>query len=98
MSKQSSIFSFFTKSPPLVSKPKPSSSPAEADLPSAVKKSNSSPKEEANETQQQQLANAGKVKRKSNSKSASGGIKKLFGSKTPTVEDRYWISVIAGTA
>uniref|UniRef100_A0A3P9H107 DNA mismatch repair protein n=1 Tax=Oryzias latipes TaxID=8090 RepID=A0A3P9H107_ORYLA len=87
MAKQSSIFSFFTKSPPLVAKPKPSSSPAEADLPSAVKKSNSSPKEEANETQQQQPAKAGKVKQKSQSQSASGGIKQLFGSKkTPTEE------------
>lgn len=97
MAKQSSIFSFFTKSPPLVAKPKPSSSPAEADLPSAVKKSNSSPKEEANETQQQQPAKAGKVKQKSQSQSASGGIKQLFGSKKTPTEERYWISVITGT-
>ncbi|XP_028676496.1 DNA mismatch repair protein Msh6 [Erpetoichthys calabaricus] len=51
MAKQSSIFSFFAKSPPLSSKPSKasSSSPAEADLPS-VRKSNTSPKEGAKET------------------------------------------------
>uniref|UniRef100_A0A3Q3ILE9 DNA mismatch repair protein n=1 Tax=Monopterus albus TaxID=43700 RepID=A0A3Q3ILE9_MONAL len=38
MAKQSSLFKFFTKSPPAVSKPKPTSSPAEADLPSSVVK------------------------------------------------------------
>uniref|UniRef100_H3B5L6 DNA mismatch repair protein n=3 Tax=Latimeria chalumnae TaxID=7897 RepID=H3B5L6_LATCH len=48
MSKQSSLFSFFNKSPTLSSsRSKGATSPAEADLPSAVKKSNSSPKEQA---------------------------------------------------
>lgn len=82
MAKQSSLFSFFSKSPPAVSKPKPSPSPAEADLPSSVQKSNSSPKEQARQTAQQQQAKAGKVnKAKSGSKPAKGGITKLFGDK-----------------
>lgn len=81
MAKQSSLFNFFTKSPPPVSKPKPSPSPAEADLPSAVEKSNSSPKEEAKQTQQQQPAVTKKPK--SNSSNAKGGFKKLFGDKVP---------------
>lgn len=87
MAKQSSLFNFFTKSPPLVTKPKPSPSPAEADLPSSVQKSNSSPKEEAKQTQHQQPSKTGKVKQKSSSKSATGGLKKLFGDKTPQTED-----------
>ncbi|XP_017268476.1 DNA mismatch repair protein Msh6 [Kryptolebias marmoratus] len=92
MAKQSSIFQFFTKSPPPVSKPKPkpSPSPAEADLPSSVQKSNSSPKEEAKQTQQQESATkTSKVKQKSNPKNASSkGLKKLFGdSKAPAAED-----------
>ncbi|XP_056424047.1 DNA mismatch repair protein Msh6 isoform X3 [Hyla sarda] len=49
MSKQSTLFSFFTKSPPgKTTKNGTSGSPTEADLPSATgKKSNSSPKESA---------------------------------------------------
>ncbi|XP_010728752.3 DNA mismatch repair protein Msh6 isoform X1 [Larimichthys crocea] len=90
MAKQSSLFNFFTKSPPPVSKPKPkpSPSPAEADLPSSVEKSNSSPKEQAKQTpqQQQQPAKSNKVKPKSNSKSANGGFNKLFGDKAPTTK------------
>lgn len=87
MAKQSSLFNFFTKSPPLVTKPKSSPSPAEADLPSSVQKSNSSPKEEAKQTQQQQPSKTSKVKQKSNSKSANKGLKKLFGDKIPQTKD-----------
>ncbi|KAM8945438.1 DNA mismatch repair protein Msh6 [Pelodytes ibericus] len=49
MSKQSTLFNFFTKSPPLSSSTKSkATSPTEADLPSSAgKKSNSSPKEGA---------------------------------------------------
>ncbi|KAM9364542.1 DNA mismatch repair protein Msh6 [Pholidichthys leucotaenia] len=82
MAKQSSLFSFFTKSPPQVSKLKPSPSPPEADLPSSVYKSNSSPKEEAKQTQQQQKpAETNKVKQKNKNRAASGGFKKLFSDK-----------------
>ncbi|XP_008281190.1 DNA mismatch repair protein Msh6 isoform X2 [Stegastes partitus] len=87
MAKQSSLFNFFTKSPPPVSKPKPSPSPTEADLPSSVQKSNSSPKEQAKQTPTQQPAKASKVQQKSNSKTTSGGFKKLFGDKTPAAKD-----------
>uniref|UniRef100_A0A3B4YAY6 DNA mismatch repair protein n=1 Tax=Seriola lalandi dorsalis TaxID=1841481 RepID=A0A3B4YAY6_SERLL len=73
MKKQSSLFNFFTKSPPPVSKPKPSPSPTEADLPSSVEKSNSSPKEQAKQTPQQKPAKTSKVKPKSDSKSVKGG-------------------------
>ncbi|XP_068182985.1 DNA mismatch repair protein Msh6 isoform X2 [Antennarius striatus] len=83
MAKQSSLFSFFTKSPPLVAKPKPSSSPAEADLPSSVKKSNSSPKEQAQHTPEKQPS---KAKQKNNSKPAKGGFDKLFSPKTPSAK------------
>ncbi|KAG8000032.1 DNA mismatch repair protein Msh6 [Nibea albiflora] len=88
MAKQSSLFNFFTKSPPPVSKPKPkpSPSPAEADLPSSVEKSNSSPKEQAKQTPQQQPAKSNKVKPKSNPKPAKGGFNKLFGDKAPTTK------------
>ncbi|CAN9499875.1 unnamed protein product [Ophioblennius macclurei] len=82
MAKQSSLFNFFSKSPPPVAskpKPKPSPSPVEADLPSSVKKSNSSPKEQAKESPQKHKAQT--AKRKSASKPSSGGIKKLFGDK-----------------
>lgn len=90
MSKQSSLFNFFSKSPPQVSKPKPkpSPSPAEADLPSSVEKSNSSPKEQAKQTpQEQQAAKTNKAKPKSESKSAKGGFKKLFGDNAPTTKE-----------
>ncbi|XP_056251058.1 DNA mismatch repair protein Msh6 [Seriola aureovittata] len=87
MKKQSSLFNFFTKSPPPVSKPKPSPSPTEADLPSSVEKSNSSPKEQAKQTPQQKPAKTSKVKPKSDSKSVKGGFKKLFGDKAPTTKE-----------
>uniref|UniRef100_A0A665WS10 DNA mismatch repair protein n=1 Tax=Echeneis naucrates TaxID=173247 RepID=A0A665WS10_ECHNA len=84
MAKQSSLFNFFTKSPPPVSKasqkPKTSPFPAEADLPCSVKKSSSSPKE-------QQPSKDKKAKPKSDSKSAVGGFKKLFGDKAPTTKE-----------
>ncbi|KAM4599223.1 DNA mismatch repair protein Msh6 isoform 2-T2 [Fundulus diaphanus] len=82
MAKQSSLFHFFTKSPPPVSKPKPSPSPAEADLPNSVEKSSSSPKEEARQTQQQQRSKSSKAKQSRAAKAAGGGLKKLFGDKT----------------
>lgn len=84
MAKQSSLFNFFTKSPPPVSKQKPNPTPAEADLPNSVEKSNSSPKEEARQTQSQQQIK--RSKQKSSSKTASGGFKKLFGDKAATTE------------
>lgn len=87
MAKQSSLFSFFTKSPPPVSKPKPSPSPTEADLPSSVQRSSSSPKEQAKETPQQ-AAKAGRVDAKRNDKSSKGGFNKLFGDKAPAVKPR----------
>ncbi|XP_072247288.1 DNA mismatch repair protein Msh6 isoform X2 [Leuresthes tenuis] len=96
MAKQSSLFNFFTKSPPSVSKPKPSPSPTEADLPSAVEKSNSSPKEEAKQTQQQQPTKTSKVKQKSSSKTASGGLKKLFGDMAQKTKDSSTCSFRAG--
>ncbi|KAM3606369.1 uncharacterized protein V6R79_014979 [Siganus canaliculatus] len=89
MAKQSSLFNFFTKSPPPVSKPKTSASPAEADLPSSVKKSNSSPKEQAKESlQQQQSKKINNDKPKSNPKHANVGFNKLFGDKAPTTKQR----------
>uniref|UniRef100_A0A671YM23 DNA mismatch repair protein n=1 Tax=Sparus aurata TaxID=8175 RepID=A0A671YM23_SPAAU len=90
MAKQSSIFNFFAKSPPSVSKPKPkpSPSPTEADLPSSVEKSNSSPKEQAKQAPQQQPARTSKAKPKSNSKPAKGGFSKL--------SDNVGSGVIAG--
>ncbi|MED6287082.1 DNA mismatch repair protein msh6 [Characodon lateralis] len=99
MAKQSSLFNFFTKSPPPVSKPKPSPSPAEADLPNSVKKSNSSPKEEAGQRQsqqQQQPSKNSQVKQNSGSKTPSGGFRKLFGDKAAATEDSSKCSFSAG--
>ncbi|KAK7902181.1 hypothetical protein WMY93_018950 [Mugilogobius chulae] len=82
MSKQSSLFSFFGKSPPAVAaKPKPAPSPTEADLPSSVHKSNSSPKEQAKQTPQQPTQKNNKPKAKSEAKHAKSGFNKLFGDK-----------------
>uniref|UniRef100_A0AAV2JPE1 DNA mismatch repair protein n=1 Tax=Knipowitschia caucasica TaxID=637954 RepID=A0AAV2JPE1_KNICA len=84
MSKQSSLFSFFGKSPPpVVAKPKPSPSPTEADLPSSVDRSSSSPKEQAKQTPQQPTPKSNKPKAKSDAKHAKGAFSKLFGDKTP---------------
>ncbi|XP_007546282.1 DNA mismatch repair protein Msh6 [Poecilia formosa] len=98
MAKQSSLFNFFTKSPPPVSKPKQSSSPAEADLPSSVEKSNSSPKEEARQTQskQQQQQQPSKTSKVKQNKPPSGGFKKLFGDKAATTENSSKCSFGAG--
>ncbi|KAI4812540.1 hypothetical protein KUCAC02_023919 [Chaenocephalus aceratus] len=85
MAKQSSLFNFFAKSPPPVSKSKPSPSPTEADLPSSVLKSSSSPKEQAKQTPQQP-AKTNKVKVKSKDKSTKGGFSKLFGDKAATAK------------
>ncbi|XP_031158422.1 DNA mismatch repair protein Msh6 [Sander lucioperca] len=93
MAKQSSLFNFFKKSPPPVSKPKPSLSPAEADLPSSVEKS-SSPKEQAKQTPQQ-LTKTNKVKPKSN-KSSKGGFNKLFGDTAPTTKQSNTCTFSAG--
>lgn len=87
MAKQSSLFNFFAKSPPPVSKSKPSPSPTEADLPSSVLKSSSSPKEQAKQTPQQP-AKTNKVKVKSKDKSTKGGFSKLFGDKAATAKQR----------
>ncbi|XP_047458694.1 DNA mismatch repair protein Msh6 isoform X2 [Mugil cephalus] len=104
MAKQSSLFNFFTKSPPPVckAKPKTSPSPTEADLPSSVKKSNSSPKEQAKQATQEQkekqpaAKTSSKVKQKSNAKTASGGLKKLFGDKAPAAKESSTCSFNAG--
>ncbi|XP_034537690.1 DNA mismatch repair protein Msh6 isoform X4 [Notolabrus celidotus] len=89
MAKQSNLFNFFTKSPPPVPKPKPSPSPTEADLPS---KSNSSPKEQAKQTPNQQPAKGPKT----GSKAAKGGFNKLFGDKTPAPKESSTCSLNAG--
>ncbi|KAI4873828.1 hypothetical protein NFI96_016848 [Prochilodus magdalenae] len=78
MAKQSSIFNFFTKSPPPVAKAKPNPSPTEADLPSAVRKSNTSPKEEAKHAAQN---NNPKNPPKPGKNLAKAGHAKLFGEK-----------------
>ncbi|XP_035028206.2 DNA mismatch repair protein Msh6 isoform X2 [Hippoglossus stenolepis] len=95
MAKQSSLFSFFAKSPPPASKPKPkpSPSPTEADLPSSVEKSSSSPKEQA---RQQQQAKSNRVKPKSESRAAKGGFKKLFGDKAAAAKESSTCSFSAG--
>ncbi|KAI1894508.1 hypothetical protein AGOR_G00116520 [Albula goreensis] len=84
MSKQSSIFNFFAKSPPLTAKAKPSPSPTEADLPSSVKKSNTSPKEEAKQAESQGTK---KIQSKTNTSDAKEGFSKLFGDKTPAIKE-----------
>lgn len=85
MAKQSSLFNFFTKSPPSVSKSKPSPSPTEADLPS-VAKSNSSPKEQAKDSPQQKKAKTRSVTTKNNAKPAKLGFNKLFSDKAPAAK------------
>lgn len=88
MAKQSSLFNFFTKSPPPVSKSKPSPSPTEADLPSTVAKSNSSPKEQAKETPPQKKAKTTSVTPKNNPKPAKLGFNKLFSDKAPAAKPK----------
>ncbi|XP_056147296.1 DNA mismatch repair protein Msh6 [Lampris incognitus] len=79
MAKQSSIFKFFSKSPPLVSKPKPSPCPTEADLPSSVNKSNSSPKEQAKVAPPRRATKRSEAKPRS--RPAKGGLAKPAGGK-----------------
>ncbi|XP_066536210.1 DNA mismatch repair protein Msh6 [Hoplias malabaricus] len=78
MAKQSSIFNFFTKSPPFGTKSKPIPSPAEAVLSSSVQGGNTSPKEEA-----KQAMNKKKSAAKPDKSFAKAGHNKLFGDKTP---------------
>ncbi|KAJ0005073.1 hypothetical protein NQD34_011287 [Periophthalmus magnuspinnatus] len=88
MSKQRSLFSFFGKSPPpVVAKPKSAPSPTEADLPSSVQKSNSSPKEQAKQTPQQPTPKINKLKAKSDAKNAKSGFNKLFGDKAVPIKE-----------
>lgn len=92
MAKQSSLFNFFTKSPPpplAKPKPKPSSCPTEADLPSSVEKSNSSPKEQAKQTAQQKTPKTTSGKTKSDSKPTKAGFTKLFGDKASATKPKY---------
>ncbi|XP_064174156.1 DNA mismatch repair protein Msh6 [Anguilla rostrata] len=84
MAKQSTIFKFFSKSPPLTTKTKPSPSPTEADVPSSVKKSNTSPKEAA---KQEASQNTKKIQAKANKPLAKGSFGKLFEGKTPSVKE-----------
>ncbi|XP_030234678.1 DNA mismatch repair protein Msh6 [Gadus morhua] len=87
MAKQSSLFNFFTKSPPPVSKPKLSPSPTEADVPSSGLKSNSSPKEQAKLATPNKPVKHTKPKPKSHSKTSNGGFGKLFGDKAPAAKE-----------
>ena len=87
MAKQSSIFNFFTKSPPPVAKAKSNPSPAEADLPSSVSKSNTSPKEEAKLAAQ---SSSRKTATKPDQTSAKAGHAKLFGEKAVAPKQRYF--------
>lgn len=79
MAKQSSLFNFFTKSPPLAVKAKSNPSPVEAD---AVSRSNTSPKEEAK-------VNSKKTPPKPAKSQAKAGHAKLFGEKAATAKERY---------
>nr|XP_023676866.1 DNA mismatch repair protein Msh6 [Paramormyrops kingsleyae] len=94
MSKQSSIFNFFTKSPPLVSKVKPSPSPTEADLPSSVPKSNSSPKEDA---KQAPLQNTKKPQQKLGKTPAKGGLSGFFSEKKSSDKESSACTFTAGS-
>lgn len=83
MAKQSSLFNFFTKSPPPVAKAKSNPSPAEADVP--TDKSNTSPKEEA-KVSKKTTSKPVKAQGKSQVKS---GHAKLFGEKAVAAKQRY---------
>lgn len=78
MAKQSSLFNFFTKSPPLAPKAKSNPSPVEAD---AVSRSNTSPKEQAK-------VNGKKTPAKPAKSQVKAGHAKLFGEKADTVKAR----------
>ncbi|XP_030628388.1 DNA mismatch repair protein Msh6 [Chanos chanos] len=83
MAKQSSIFKFFTKSPPPVAKAKSSPSPVEADLPSSVHRSNTSPKEEAKHVTTETKKTASKAN-KTPAKAVQGT---LLGGKAPATKE-----------
>ncbi|KAK6489333.1 DNA mismatch repair protein Msh6-like isoform X1 [Huso huso] len=83
MAKQSSIFNFFAKSPPLKAKVEPSPSPTEADLPSSVHKSNTSPKEEAKRAAGSSKKAPAKLRKQA---SAQTGVSKLFRETKKTTE------------
>lgn len=84
MAKQSSIFNFFTKSPPAVAKTKSNPSPTEADLPS-VTKSSSSPKEEAKHA----APSSRKSAEKSTKVLAKVGHGKIFGQRVTDANQRW---------
>ncbi|XP_016132019.1 DNA mismatch repair protein Msh6 isoform X2 [Sinocyclocheilus grahami] len=77
MAKQSSLFNFFTKSPPLAVKAKSDPSPAEAD---AVSRSNTSPEEEAR-------VNSKKTPPKPVKSQTVAGHAKLFGEKAVNAKE-----------
>ncbi|XP_066553212.1 DNA mismatch repair protein Msh6 [Amia ocellicauda] len=79
MAKQSSLFSFFSKSPPLTCRPKSSPCPAEADLPSSVQRRNTSPKEAASPAPRAPRAPARPP--------SKGGIVQHLAEKKPAVTD-----------
>ncbi|KAK1171106.1 DNA mismatch repair protein Msh6-like isoform X1 [Acipenser oxyrinchus oxyrinchus] len=83
MAKQSSIFNFFAKSPPLKAKLEPSPSPTEADLPSSVHKSNTSPKEEAKQAADTSKKAPTKLRKQA---PAQTGVSKLFRETKKTTE------------
>jgi len=78
MAKQISLFNFFTKSPPPAPKAKSNPSPVEAD---AVRRSNTSPKEQAN-------INGKKTPAKPAKSQVKAGHAKLFGEKANTAKER----------
>ncbi|MCI4376690.1 hypothetical protein PGIGA_G00191290 [Pangasianodon gigas] len=92
MAKQSSIFNFFTKSPPAVAKTKSNPSPAEADLPSSVSKSSSSPKEEAKQAAQ----NSKKAAENPRKTQTKGGHGKPSGQKATDTNQSSSFSLHAG--
>ncbi|XP_033861442.3 DNA mismatch repair protein Msh6-like isoform X1 [Acipenser ruthenus] len=83
MAKQSSIFNFFAKSPPLKAKLEPSPSPTEVDLPSSVHKSNTSPKEEVKRAAGSSKKASAKLRKQA---SAQTGVSKLFRETKKTTE------------
>uniref|UniRef100_A0A8C2L8V7 DNA mismatch repair protein n=1 Tax=Cyprinus carpio TaxID=7962 RepID=A0A8C2L8V7_CYPCA len=89
MAKQSSLFNFFTKSPPLAVKARSNPSPAEAD---AASRSNTSPKEEAKVSSKKTPPKPVKCQ-------AKAGHAKLFGEKAAhTKESREPSSVFSAGA
>ncbi|XP_052428101.1 DNA mismatch repair protein Msh6 isoform X2 [Carassius gibelio] len=88
MAKQSSLFNFFTKSPPLAVKARSNPSPVEAD---AVNRSNTSPKEQAK-------VNSKKTPSKPIKPQTTAGHAKLFGEKAVSAKQSEPSSIFnAGT-